>query len=169
MNKFKLIFFLVFSCLFLTSQAQQRTIHGTVTDTSGEPIPFVNVVIKGATIGTATNEIGKYELAISDDVTLIFSSMGFRDNEIHTKGKSKIDVILIENSIAVGEVVVMGYNEVERKHLASSVEVVEMDKVKSRPIFKLEEGFSGTVAGATLLQGSNLPGNVPGTISIRGL
>lgn len=169
MNKFKLLIILFFSGLFFTSQAQQRTIHGTVTDTNGEPIPFVNVVIKGATIGTATNDIGQYELSVSDDVTLIFSSMGFRDNEIHTKGKTKIDVILIENSIAVGEVVVMGYNEVERKHLASSVEVVDMDKVKSRPIFKLEEGFSGTVAGATLLQGSNLPGSSPGTISIRGL
>lgn len=169
MNRFKFLVLLLFTCSFFTVHAQQRTIHGTVKDTRGESIPFANVVIKGATIGTATNELGQYELSISDDVTLIFSSMGFRDNEIHTKGKERIDVILVENSIAVGEVVVMGYNEVERKHLASSVEVVDMDKVKSRPIFKLEEGFSGTVAGATLLQGSNLPGSVPGTISIRGL
>src|SRR5690554_6832651 len=154
MNRFKFLVLLLFTCSFFTVHAQQRTIRGTVKDTRGESIPFANVVIKGATIGTATNELGQYELSISDDVTLIFSSMGFRDNEIHTKGKERIDVILVENSIAVGEVVVMGYNEVERKHLASSVEVVDMDKVKSRPIFKLEEGFSGTVAGATLLQGS---------------
>src|SRR5690606_9351032 len=111
--------------------------------------------------GTATNEMGQYELSVNEDVTLIFSSLGFKDNEIHTRDKEKIDVILIEDNIAVGEVVVMGYNAVERTHLASSVEVVDMDKVKTRPIFKLEEGFSGTVAGATLLQGSNLPGSVP--------
>jgi TonB-dependent starch-binding outer membrane protein SusC len=169
MNKFKIIALLTF--LFFAHQgwAQQKTVHGTVTDTRGEPIPFVNVVIKGATIGTATNELGQYELSVNDDVTLIFSSLGFKDNEVNTRGKEQIDVILIEDNIAVDEVVVMGYNVVERTHLASSVEVVDMDKVKTRPIFKLEEGFSGTVAGATLLQGSNLPGSVPGTISIRGL
>jgi TonB-linked SusC/RagA family outer membrane protein len=169
MNKFKIITLLAFLFIAYQGWAQQKTVHGTVTDTRGEPIPFVNVVIKGATIGTATNVTGQYELSINDDVTLIFSSLGFKDNEIHTRGKEKIDVILIEDHIAVGEVVVMGYNAVERTHLASSVEVVDMEKVKTRPIFKLEEGFSGTVAGATLMQGSNLPGSVPGTISIRGL
>ena len=169
MNRFRLLALLFFSILTITIHAQQRTIQGTIRDTRGEPVPFVNVVIKGATIGTASNELGQFELSISDDVTLIFSSLGFKDNEVNTRGKQRIDVILVEDNIAVGEVVVMGYNEVERKHLASSVEVVDMDKVKTRPIFKLEEGFSGTVAGATLLQGSNLPGSGPGTISIRGL
>ncbi|SHF55593.1 TonB-linked outer membrane protein, SusC/RagA family [Mariniphaga anaerophila] len=147
----------------------QKIIRGTVTDAKGEGIPFVNILIKGSTIGTATNEFGEYEISVRDDVTLIFSSIGFRDYEVHTAGKQKIDVKLVEDNISVGEVVVMGYNEVERKHLASSVETVEMDRVKNRPIAKLEEGFSGTVAGATLLQGDNLPGSVPGTISIRGL
>ncbi|RIJ45394.1 SusC/RagA family TonB-linked outer membrane protein [Maribellus luteus] len=147
----------------------KRSVRGIVTNTAGEPIPFVNVVIKGATIGTATNEFGQYELAINDEVTLIFSSLGYKDYEIHTKGKEKIDVTLVDDNIDVGEVVVMGYNEVERKHLASSVASVEMDRVVNRPITKLQEAFSGTIAGATLMQGSNLPGSSPGTISIRGL
>jgi TonB-linked SusC/RagA family outer membrane protein len=150
-------------------QTQQKEIIGIVTNTKGEPIPFVNVVIKGAAIGTATNELGEYRLSVKDDVTLIFSSLGFKDYEINTAGKEKINVVLVEDNIDVAEVVVMGYNTVERRHLASSVESVDMDKVENRPIFKLQEAFSGTVAGATILQGSNLPGSVPGTISIRGL
>jgi TonB-linked SusC/RagA family outer membrane protein len=169
MNKLKIITLLAFLFFAFQGWAQQKTVHGTVTDTRGEPIPYVNVVIKGATIGTATNELGEYELSVNGDVTLIFSSLGYKDNEINTAGKTQIDVVLIEDNIDVGEVVVMGYNSVERQHLASSVETVEMDKVENRPIFKLEEAFSGTVAGATLMQGSNLPGSVPGTISIRGL
>ncbi|MDD4192830.1 MAG: SusC/RagA family TonB-linked outer membrane protein [Mangrovibacterium sp.] len=149
--------------------AQQRTISGTVRDTQGTPVPFANVLVKGSTIGTATNEQGVFELSVTGDVTLIITSIGYRDNEISAGERTTIHVILVENKIAVEEVVVVGYNEVERKHLASSIEVVDMDKIKTRPIFKLEEGFSGTVSGAYLMQGSNLPGAVPGTIRIRGL
>src|SRR5690606_25974055 len=79
------------------------------------------------------------------------------------------NVVLTEESVDLGEVVVVGYSEVERQHLASSIEQMDVDKVKTRPISKLEEAFSGTIPGATLMQGSNLPGSVPGTISIRGI
>lgn len=150
-------------------QQKQKRITGKVTDSKGEALPFVNVVIKGSTIGTATDLSGNYEIAVNGDVTLIFSQIGLKDYEINTSGKEKINVILIEDNVQLNEVVVVGYNEVERKHVASSIVSVDVDKMKSRPIFKLEEGFSGTIPGATLMQGSNLPGSVPGTISIRGL
>ncbi len=150
-------------------QQKQKRITGKVTDSKGEALPFVNVVIKGSTIGTATDLSGNYEIATNGDVTLIFSQIGLKDYEINTAGKEKINVILIEDNVQLNEVVVVGYNEVERKHVASSIVSVDVDKMKSRPIFKLEEGFSGTIPGATLMQGSNLPGSIPGTISIRGL
>jgi TonB-linked SusC/RagA family outer membrane protein len=169
MNKWKIIILLAFWFIALQVNAQQRTIHGIVTDTKGEPIPFANVLIKGSTIGTATTIQGKYELSISSDVTLIITSLGYKDNEINTKGKEKIDVVLVENNIAVDEVIVVGYNTVEKKHLASAIEVINMDKVKTRPITSLQEGFNGTVAGAYVMQSSSMPGNAAGTIRIRGL
>src|SRR5690554_25401 len=95
--------------------------------------------------------------------------IGFKDQEISTNGRSRIDVELTEESVALGEVVVMGYNEVERRHLASSIDEMDVDKIKTRPLAKLEQAFSGTISGVTLLQGNNLPGSVPGTISIRGI
>ena len=150
-------------------QQKQRRITGTVKDDKGETIPFVHVVIKGSTSGTATDIDGNFELSITDDVTLIFSLMGFKDYEVHTAGKSVINVILIEDSHILDEVVVTGYNLVERQHLASSIETMDVSKMKSRPIFKLQEGFSGTIPGATLMQGSNLPGSTHGTIQIRGV
>lgn len=169
MNKWKFIILLAFWFVALQVHAQQRTIHGIVTDTKGEPIPFANVLIKGSTIGTATTIQGKYELSISSDVTLIITSLGYKDNEINTKGKEKIDVVLVESNIAVDEVIVVGYNTVEKKHLASAIEVINMDKVKTRPITSLQEGFNGTVAGAYVMQSSSMPGNAAGTIRIRGL
>lgn len=164
-----MLFYMLLLPVSMEAQSQQKTVSGTVRDTHGAPVPFANVLVKGATIGTATNEQGAFELSVTGDVTLIVTSLGFRDHEISTAGKQQIDIILVENNIAVDEVVVVGYSEVERKHLASSIEVVDMAKVKTRPIFKLEEGFSGTVSGTYLMQGSNLPGSVPGQIRIRGL
>ena len=147
----------------------QKRITGTVKDEKGEPIPFVHVVIKGSTSGTATNDQGQFELSVSNDVTLIFSLMGFKDYEINTAGRNVINVILIEDNQILDEVVVTGYNLIERQHLASSIETMDVSKLKSRPIFKLQEGFSGTIPGATILQGSSLPGATHGTIQIRGV
>lgn len=150
-------------------QQKQRRITGTVMDDKGEPLPFVHVVIKGSTSGTATDIDGKFEMSITDDVTLIFSLMGFKDHEVSTAGKEVVNVILIEESQILDEVVVTGYNLIERQHLASSIESMDVSKMKTRPIFKLQEGFSGTIPGATLLQGSNLPGSTHGTVQIRGV
>ncbi|AKP53170.1 TonB-dependent receptor plug [Cyclobacterium amurskyense] len=149
--------------------AQQRTVSGKVTDETGEPIPSVLVLIKGSTAGTTTDLDGTYSISVSGDVTLIFNMIGFKGQEISTKGTNSIDVTLQESSVDLNEVVVVGFSEVERQHLASSVEQLDMDLVKSRPIFKLEEAFSGTIPGVTLMQGNNLPGSVPGSISIRGI
>lgn len=148
---------------------QQKRIYGTVTDKDGETLPYVTILVKGSNIGTTTNENGLYEINVTGDVTLIFSYLGFKDYEVSTAGKAKLDVVLLDENLKLDEVVVTGYNTIERKHLASSIETVDMGKVVSRPIVKLQEAFSGTVAGVTMLQGSNLPGSVPGTISIRGV
>ena len=168
MYKLKLLLItLLFSAFQL--QAQQRTIQGTVTEETGMPIPGVNILIKGSNIGSTTDSEGNYQFNISEEVTLIYSMIGFQDQEISTNGRDRINVELAEESFALGEVVVMGYNEIERRHLASSIEEMDVDKIKTRPIAKLEQAFSGTIAGVTLLQGNNLPGSVPGTISIRGI
>lgn len=169
MSKLKAIFIFALLCFALQLQAQQRTIQGTVTDNTGFPIPGVNILIKGSNVGSTTNGDGNYQININEEVTLIFSMMGFQDQEISTNGRSRIDVELVEESMTLGEVVVMGYNEVERRHLASSIDEMDVDKVKTRPLSKLEQAFSGTISGVTLLQGTNLPGSVPGTISIRGV
>lgn len=169
MSRLKLIFIFALFFTALQLQAQQRTIQGQVTDETGFPIPGVNILIKGSNVGSTTDADGDYQITINEEVTLIYSMIGFGEQEISTNGRSRIDVVLAEESMALGEVVVVGYSEVERRHLASSIDEMDVDKVKTMPISKLEQAFSGTISGVTLLQGNNLPGSVPGTISIRGI
>ncbi|MCM4166505.1 TonB-dependent receptor P26 [Arenibacter antarcticus] len=148
----------------------QSKVTGTVTDTKGEPIAFANVLVKSSTIGTITNEFGYYEIMAKNDAILMFSSMGYREKEVHINGKDILDVVLEDDVEALDEVVVsVGYNAIERKHIASSISVMDMDKISSRPIVKLNEAFSGTIPGVTRMQGNNLPGSSGSQISIRGL
>ncbi|MDR1097099.1 MAG: TonB-dependent receptor [Tannerella sp.] len=149
-------------------QQTQKRITGVIQDQEGQPVPHAYIVVKGATGGTVSDESGKYELTVNGDVTLVFSYVGYTSIELSTKGKSVINVVLPETSLELAEVVVVGYNRVERRHLASAIESVDMEKMKSRPVFKLQEGFAGTVPGVTVGQTSNVPGDAA-SLSIRGL
>ncbi|HSI75735.1 MAG TPA: SusC/RagA family TonB-linked outer membrane protein [Lunatimonas sp.] len=169
LKKIRILLFIFATIPLIQTYAQQRTIQGTITDENGEGIPSVLVLIKGSTVGTTSDFDGSYEIAVSGEATLIFNMIGFAGQEINTRGSNRIDVVLAEERLDLNEVVVVGFSEVERQHLASSVEVMDMDLINSRPLFKLEEAFSGTIPGVTLMQGNNLPGSVPGTISIRGI
>lgn len=148
---------------------QSRRIYGTITDDQGHPLHGVNIIVKGSNTGVSSAKNGMYEINVNGNVTLIFSFIGFKDYEVNTAGKEKIDVTLLDDNIALGEVVVTGYNAVERKHLASSIVTMDVNVARTRPIFKLQEAFSGTLPGVTMLMGSNLPGSIPGNITIRGI
>lgn len=169
MYNLKFIILVTFLLSTFHLHAQQRTVQGTVKDTNGDPLPMVYVLVKGSNVGATTDDKGNFQININGDVTLIFSYIGFKDTEVNTQGKTKIEVVLQEEGFELDQVVVVGYNQVERQHIASSIAEMDVEKVKTRPIFKLEEAFSGTIPGATLMQGSNLPGSIPGTISIRGI
>lgn len=147
----------------------QDKIVGIVTDSEGNVLPGVNVIVKGTNIGTTTDLNGRFEIDVNENTVLIFSMLGFKEKEVKIDEQKTLDVFLVEDSTQLDEVVVVGYNTIEKKHIASSIEELDMDLAKSRPIAKLEEAFNGTLPGVTLMQGSNLPGSVPGTISIRGI
>ncbi|MDD4659751.1 MAG: TonB-dependent receptor, partial [Massilibacteroides sp.] len=152
----------------LKSQQQKRTIKGFVKDEKGEPIPYAYVLVKGSSVGTSTMEDGSYEIAIPEDVVLIYTYIGYTSMEIPTKGRTAIDVILKEDNIGLDEVVVTGYNTVERRHIASAIESVNMSSVETRPLFKLQEAFGGTVPGVVLNRSTSIPGG-SSSINIRGV
>ena len=171
MKKLYLLLFLFLFASYHGYSQQGRTITGKVTDNENVPVSHINVLLKGTNIGTETNNNGQFEIRLPTDAeaTLIFSGLGYEPQEIATKNRNNINVIIQESTIGLDDVVVMGYSQVEKQHVASSVAQLDMTKAKTRPIIKMAEAFSGTLSGVTMMQASNLPGSTHGTISIRGM
>src|SRR5690625_4690435 len=153
------------------SEVAQRTIYGRITDRNGDPLPGVNIVLMGTNIGTVSDADGYYEINISDEDTLIFSMIGFQSREVNSRSLSddEYNLVMSEQTVGLEELVVLGYSEVQSQHVASSVSTIDIERVRSGPVAKLQEVFKGTLPGVNLMQGSNLPGQVPGNIQIRGI
>ncbi|PWJ54481.1 TonB-linked SusC/RagA family outer membrane protein [Dyadobacter jejuensis] len=150
-------------------------IEGKITGTEGDPIPGVNVVVKGTTIGTSTNIEGEYVLNAPDkDVTLVYSFIGYKTKEVAVAGKSTLDVTLETDIQALGEVVVVGYGTEKRSDLTGSVTSIKADAIKNLPVRSVSEALQGRAAGVMINKESGKPGSnsqiiIRGVGSINGL
>lgn len=176
MRKLYLITQAVFLTLFVTlsALAQEKTITGTVTAfEDGSPLPGVNIVIKGTTTGTATDMNGKYTLSAPEGVTLVFSSIGYTNEEIVVGGQSSIDVKMVLNVSSLSEVVVVGYGTQERRDVTGSISSVKATALKNNPANSFDAALQGRTAGVQVQQSTGIPGSairvrVRGNASIGG-
>jgi TonB-dependent starch-binding outer membrane protein SusC len=149
----------------------QQTITGTVTDqATNEPMPAVNVVVKGTTSGTATDNLGKYSLIVSTGSVLVFSFIGFETKEITVGAQSVIDVFLTANLETLSEVVVTGYTSSRKQDLTGAVAVVEMSPLKNiiQSTGNPMQALQGRVAGL-YVEKTGTPSGESSRILIRGL
>jgi TonB-linked SusC/RagA family outer membrane protein len=150
------------------NSAQQRTVSGTVTDESGEPLPGVTVVVKGTTQGTVTNADGNYSLTnIPEDATLVFSFVGMRTQEIEVGNQNNIDVTMVVDAIGIEEVVAIGYGTRTVKDITGSVSAVNTEDIQDITAVSTGDILKGTMSGVTSLK-PHTPGADP-IIRIRGL
>jgi hypothetical protein len=93
------------------TEFQQARITGTVTDAeTGEPMPGVNITVKGTNIGEITDAEGRYSLALTDrNVSLVFSFIGYITQEIPLNGRTTLDIALVGELKGLDEVIVIGY------------------------------------------------------------
>lgn len=146
---------------------QAAKIVGTVTDEQGEPVIGVTVRVKGANIGTTTDVNGQYSLNTSKNSTLIFSSIGYKTQDVPVRGKSMINVILVEDSQMLEETVVIGYGSVKKRDLTGAVSSLKSeDLLKTNPA-SINQGLQGKLAGVNVSQSDGAPG-AGISIQIRG-
>ncbi|MCD6366635.1 MAG: TonB-dependent receptor, partial [Bacteroidales bacterium] len=145
---------------------QQKTITGTVTDESGQPLPGVTVLIKGTTNGTVTNTDGNYSISnIPVDATLVFSFVGMRTQEIQVGNQSTINIKMEKMNIGLDEVVAIGYGYQKKSDLTGAVVSVSSDDMNiGGTVSNAAQALQGRTAGVMVTQNSKAPG---GSISIR--
>lgn len=147
---------------------QARTITGTVTDETGNPIIGANVVVKGTTLGTTTGVDGSYTLEAASNGILQVSYIGYVSAEIPVGDNTRIDVRLLEDLQALDEIVVVGYGTQKRINLTGAVSTVSVAEMGKRQVAQASLALQGLVPGVVVTQRSGKPGSDGGTISIRG-
>ena len=112
----RLFLLTLFSFLIVESYAQNKTISGTVTDFTGEPVIGASILEKGTTNGTITDFDGKFTLQnVPDNGTIQVSFVGYKTVDIQVKEQSTVKVILEEDTETLDEVVVVGYGVVKKE------------------------------------------------------
>ncbi len=164
-----LVLVLMFS-IQVWAQAE-RKITGTVVDEQGIPLPGVSVMVKGTTNGTATNFDGEFSLSVANpnDATLVFSFLGYEQQEIPVNSKTIFNITLVPGSEGLDEVLVVGYGTQNRKQLIGSVAQISSEDIENRPIAQLRNALAGQMAGVTVTNNTSRPGRPSGSISIRGV
>lgn len=151
----------------------QTTIKGQVKDDGNNALPGVSVVEKGTSNGTVTDTNGNWSITVGRDATLIFSFIGMKPQEITVGTQTTIDVTMVADLTELSEIVVIGYGEVERKDLASSVSSVSARQLKDLPINSAAQALSGRLAGVQVTTAEGSPDadvqiRVRGGMSITG-
>ncbi len=168
MKKFVFLFIALFGS-FLSLQAQSLTVSGNVTDENNQPLPGVNVLVKGEARGTTTDFDGNFSIGnLSTEDVLQFSYIGFVPQEISVDGENFLQVILQEDSEALDEVVVIGYGTQQRRDITGAVSSVSAETIEELNPIKLEQALQGTAAGVNVTPTSGAPG-AGLNITIRGV
>ena len=137
------------------------TVTGTVTDQSGQPVIGATIIEQGTTNGATTGVDGSYSLKLrggGNSANLIFQSLGFVSQTVAVNGRTKIDVKLAEDAVALDAVVAIGYGTVKQKDLTTAVSVVKTDDLARRPITSASGALQGKAAGVQVIQPNGSPG-----------
>ncbi len=152
---------------FTIDTSAQKQISGKITDTDGNIVPGVTVVVKSTTVGTVTNMDGEYQLEVpANATTLVFSYIGMVSQEIEIGNQTVINVSLKPDVIGLEEVVAIGYATRRAGEVTGAVSTVKSDDIQAMQITESSEALRG-VAGVTVVE-SNTPGE-GASIRVRGL
>ncbi len=156
-----------------TAWQQETVVSGRVTDTTGQPLPGVNVMIKGTTRGTVTGKQGHYRLPAGPADTLTFSFIGYKTEQAALNGRARLDMELREDITTLSEVTVnAGYYTVKEQERTGSIARITAKEIEDQPVSNVLSSVQGRMAGVNITQGSGVPGGgysiqIRGTNSLR--
>ncbi|PPL02895.1 SusC/RagA family TonB-linked outer membrane protein [Parapedobacter indicus] len=147
---------------------QQRTVSGTVTTETGEPLAGVSVNIKGTQLSTSTDENGHFSLSLAEGSgMLVFSSVGYITQEIDVNEQSSVRVVLEQEEKTLNEIVVVGYGTQKKSVVTGAISSVKSEDLQNQQIGRVEQALQGRTSGLTIASSSGAPGSAA-TVRVRG-
>lgn len=143
----------------LLEQIQTRRLTGKVTDTEGDPLPGVSVVVKGTNKGTATDAEGLFQIDVTaESKVLIFSFIGMKSREVEIGNQTVFNVLMEEGDLELDEVVVIGYGVQKKRDLTGAVSAIASDEINSLPVTGVQQALQGQASGVMITQNHGAPG-----------
>lgn len=158
-------------CLLIAGElrAQERTISGRVTSSEdGSPLPGVNVILKGSTIGSTTDVNGNFSInAPNGNGTLVFTFIGLVSKEVEIGNQTVINISMENDITQLSEVIVVGYGEQSARNNVQAVSTIKNDAFKNVPAISPQQLLQGQAAGVQMVNSSGLLGSAS-TVRVRG-
>lgn len=143
-------------------------VTGRIADISGTPLPGVNILIKGTSMGTVTDLDGLFSIDVVPGNTIVVSFIGYDTEEFVIDQAVNLNITLEEELQALEEVVVIGYGEESRRLLISSIADVSASEIEKTASNGVLEAMQGKAAGVQITQNSGTPGAAL-TVNVRGV
>ena len=155
---------LVLSTVF--AFAQNRVITGTVTSTEdGLGVPGATVLVKGTTIGTATDIDGQYSISVpAGSNVLVFSFVGLASQEVTIGNQTTINVALQPDVQSLSEFVITSYGDQSKREITGAIASVKGEVFENLPMQSFDRAMQGRIAGVQVTSTTGAPG---GTLNVR--
>ncbi len=142
----------------LVAAPQNIPVSGRVTGAGGQALPGVTVLVKGTSLGIATNADGSFALNVPEGSTLVFSYVGYVRQEVAVGTTTTFAIELQEDLQGLGEVVVVGYGTQSRRELTTAVSSVSAQALERQPVAGFDQALQGQAAGVQVTAPSGAPG-----------
>ena len=158
MQKLKLLIILLLFSTYVAF-AQTNAITGTVTDSDGQPLPGVTVVVVGTTTGTVTDIDGNYSINVETGSQIRFSFIGFAEQLVDITGQTVIDITMVADTEELEEVVIVGYGTQKKESVVGAITQTKGEELKKQGnVSNLSDALAGSMPGVSVLTGTGLPG-----------
>jgi len=165
----KLKIITIFLCCFSLGSVWSQNITGTVKDETTMPIPGVNIIVKGTSVGSVTDFDGAFSIKAKKGDILQLSYIGYKSQEILIDNQTNLNVLLVQDKSELDEIVIVGYGQQKKESVLGAIGQVKGEDLLNTGTPNVTNALSGLSPGLTIVQDSGEPGADDGDIFIRGV
>ena len=159
---------LLMPCVFAQQAKEKITVAGKITDEKNIALANATVKVVGENTSTLTKDDGSFSITYTKGATLLFSYVGYEDQQLKAVSGNEINVKLTASNAALNEVVVVGYGTQKTKNITGAVARVGVKEIKEVAVLSVDQAITGRISGVQVTENSAEPGGEI-QIKIRGV